>query len=66
VIEYGRDLFATRRVGEEKFQAVLRLFGTQGLVELTTLMGYYAMLAFNANAVELDVHGDGSEAPLPV
>ena len=66
VIEYGRDLFATRRVGEEKFQAVLRLFGTQGLVELTTLMGYYAMLAFNANAVELDVHGDGSEVPLPV
>ena len=66
VIEYGRDLFATRRVGEEKFQAVLRLFGTQGLVELTTLMGYYAMLAFNANAVEMDVHGDGSEAPLPV
>ena len=66
VIEYGRDLFATRRVSDGKFQAVLQLFGTQGLVELTTLMGYYTMLAFNANAVELDVHGDGSEAPLPV
>ena len=66
VVGYGRDLFQTRRVGDENFKAILELFGAQGLVELTTLMGYYTMLAFNANAVELDVHGDGGEAPLPV
>ncbi len=66
VLDYGRDLFQTRKVSEEKFKAVLDLFGAQGMVELTTLMGYYTMLAFNANAVELDVHSDGAESPLPI
>ncbi|SVB82437.1 uncharacterized protein METZ01_LOCUS235291, partial [marine metagenome] len=49
------------------FQAALDQFGQQGFVELTTLMGYYAMLAFNANAVDLGVpHNLNGEEPLPV
>ena len=57
----------TRRVSQDTFQAALDQFGQQGFVELTTLMGYYAMLAFNANAVDLGVpHNLNGEEPLPV
>jgi hypothetical protein len=41
-------------------------FGRQGFAELTALMGYYAMLSFNANAVELDLPGERTEAVLPI
>ncbi|MFB3119182.1 MAG: hypothetical protein ACE1Y2_01480 [Stenotrophomonas maltophilia] len=50
----------------ETFQAVLELLGSQGLVELTTLLGFYTMLAFNANAVELGLPEHLAEPTLPV
>ena len=53
VIEYGREFFRTHRVGDETFNDAMAQFGTRGLVELTTLMGYYACLAFNINAFEV-------------
>jgi len=40
-------------------------FGSQLLTELTTMMGYYALLALNVNAFEVDVP-TGGEAPLVV
>ena len=55
VLNLGMEFFLTRRVSQDTFQAALDQFGQQGFVELTTLMGYYAMLAFNANAVDLGV-----------
>ena len=66
VIAYATQLFHTRRVEPGTFQEVLDSFGAQGLTELTTLLGYYTMLAFNANAVELDLPEDHAEPPLPV
>ena len=66
VFNYGRELLENRRVSPETFQAVHDLLGSQGLVELTTLFGFYTMLAFNANAVELELPHDLTEPPLPV
>ena len=66
VFNFGRELLENRKVGPETFQAVHDLLGSQGLVELTTLLGFYTMLAFNANAVELQLPHDLSEPPLPV
>ncbi len=66
VINLGMEFFQTHRVSQATFQAVLDQFGRQGFAELTTLMGYYAMLSFNANAVELDLPGDRTEQVLPV
>jgi hypothetical protein len=60
------ELFQSRRVRQETFQAVLNLLGAQGLVELTTLLGFYTMLAFNANAVDLGLPHQTTERPLPV
>ena len=66
VIEYGREFFRTHRVSEATFNAAMALFGTRGLVELTTLMGYYSCLAFNINAFEVGLPEGITEAPLPV
>ena len=52
VINYGREFFRTRRVSQGTFDAALAAFGPRGLVELTNLMGYYSVLAFNINAFE--------------
>lgn len=66
VFNFAMELFQTRRVTSETFQTVHNLLGSQGLAELTTLLGYYTMLAFNANAVELELPHDLVEPPLPV
>ena len=66
VINYGREFFRTHRVTEDIFNAAMSEFGTCGLVELTTLMGYYACLAFNINAFEVGLPEGITEAPLPV
>ena len=52
VINYGREFFRTRRVSQATFDAALNEFGDRGLIELTNLMGYYSVLAFNINAFE--------------
>jgi 4-carboxymuconolactone decarboxylase len=66
VIRLGTEFFQTHRISQETFAVALLQFGTQGLVELTTLMGFYAMLAFNANAVDLGLPPNLSELPLPI
>ena len=66
VVDYGRELFRTRRVGQATFDGALTQFGARGLAELTTLMGYYATLAFNINAFEVGLPQEITEQPLPV
>ena len=66
VINYGMQLFRNRRVSQETFQAVLGLLGVQATIELTTLIGFYTMLAFNANAVDLGLPHQLAEPPLPI
>src|SRR4029450_10676612 len=62
----GMEFFQTARISQDTFDGALAQFGPQGLVELTTLMGFYAMLAFNANAIDLGLPREMSEPPLPV
>jgi 4-carboxymuconolactone decarboxylase len=65
-IALGTEFYQTHRVSQETFDAALEQFGRQGFAELVGLMGYYAMLSFNANAVVLDLPGNMSEPVLPV
>ncbi|MBM3941410.1 MAG: carboxymuconolactone decarboxylase family protein [SAR202 cluster bacterium] len=66
VVNYGLEFYKTHRVSQTNFQAALDQFGAQGLTELTTLMGYYALLAFNANAFQIDLPAQRTEKVLPV
>ena len=62
VVDYATELFATNRVSPVMFQAAIDHFGAQLLTELTTIMGYYSLLALNVNAFEVDVP-EGGEKP---
>lgn len=66
VVDYGRELFRTCRVSQETFDRAIAQFGRRGLVELTTLMGYYSCLAFNINAFDVGLPEGVSESPLPI
>ena len=66
LLNYGSELLQTHRVSQETFQAALDQFGAQRLTELTTLMGYYALLAMNANAFAVDLPENRTEPLLPV
>jgi len=66
VINYGREFYRTHRVSDATFQAALQQFGAHGLTNLTNLMGYYALLAFNANCFEIDLPAERSEPTLPI
>ncbi len=66
VVNYGQEFFRTHRVSQTTFDAALAQFGVRGLTELTNLMGYYALLAFNINAFEVEVPADGTEPEMPI
>ncbi len=66
VVNLGREFFRTNQVSDATFQAAMEQFGAQGLTELTTLMGYYALLAFNANTFAIDLPAERTEPVLPI
>ena len=66
VVEYGREFFRTRTVSQATFDTALAQFGVRGLAELTSLMGYYALLAFNINAFGVEIPEERAEEALPV
>ena len=66
VVNYGREFFRTRKVSQAAFDAVLEQFGRNGATELTTLLGCYAMLAFNINGFGVELPDGITEKPLPV
>ena len=66
LVAYANELFNNRRVSEETHQAAMEQFGARWLIELTTMMGYYTTLAYNANSFEIDLPEGGPEPELPV
>ena len=66
VLNFGREFFQTNRVSRGAYQEALEQFGTQGLVELTMVLGSYAMLAFAVNAFDTDLPSPRTEPLLPV
>ena len=66
VVNYGREFFRTHRVSQATFDAALAQFGVRGLTELTNLMGYYALLAFNINAFGAELPAKRTEPALPI
>ena len=66
VINYGREFYRTHHVSSGGFQATLEQLGKEGVVELTMLMGNYALLAFLVNAFDSGLPSDRTEPILPV
>ena len=66
VINLGREFYRTHRVSDAAFQAAVEQFGVHGLTNLTNLMSYYALLAFNANTFTIDLPAERTEPVLPI
>ena len=62
--DYAIELLRHHHVGDAIYQRILASYGTAGIVELTALIGYYAMVALTLNAHEIGVP-EGAKPPLP-
>ena len=54
VVTYVQELLRNKRVSEPTFDAALKKFGIQKLVELTGIIGHYGLLACILNAFEIE------------
>ncbi|MBI4185062.1 MAG: carboxymuconolactone decarboxylase family protein [Proteobacteria bacterium] len=64
VYDYAVALHRGRAVNASTYDAALRALGAPGLVELTALIGYYALLAMTLNAHQVPLP-EGAAPPLP-
>jgi len=55
VVGFVREMCAASRVSDATYSAARDRLGTSGVVELSTLVGYYTLLAFVINLVEPEV-----------
>jgi 4-carboxymuconolactone decarboxylase len=62
--DYAIELLRHHHASDATYQPVLAAYGPAGIVELTALIGYYAMVALTLNAHEIGVP-DGAQPPLP-
>ena len=54
IVDFTRQLLRRHRVEETLFKAMQARFGSDELVQLTTAIGYYGLLAMTVNACELE------------
>ena len=64
VYDYSCELQANRAVSDETYDKALALLGPAGVVELTALNGYYAMIAMTLNEHRVPLP-DGAAPQLP-
>jgi len=58
IIDFTRQLLRNNRVEEGLAQTVMARLGADEYVQLTTCIGYYAMLAMTVNGVDLEPNPD--------
>ena len=64
-IAFARESIRRHRVGDDVFAAAQAAWGTQGVVELVTTIGYYTMLAMVLNAADVPPDPGTPILPLP-
>jgi len=63
LVEFGRQMFGQKKVNSETFAHALEIFGPKELVNLVSLMGYYASTAALLTAFDMQLD-QIREAPL--
>jgi 4-carboxymuconolactone decarboxylase len=64
IISYVRQLFRDNRVDQRTFDALKDRYSVPWLIEMTTVVGYYGMLAGVVNAFEVSPPPDGDVLPV--
>jgi 4-carboxymuconolactone decarboxylase len=63
IYEFTRELQLTGEVSDKTYEVVFARWGAVGVVELTTLIGYYTLVSMTLNAHRIPLP-DGAEPPL--
>ncbi|MCK9495008.1 MAG: carboxymuconolactone decarboxylase family protein [Dehalococcoidia bacterium] len=64
IVAYVRELLGpTHRVSDATFEAARSHLGEQGVVDLTGLLGYYAIVGYTLNAFEVEPPAGSPELP---
>jgi 4-carboxymuconolactone decarboxylase len=58
-LDFTRELLATHGVSNATYAQALAAFGEQGVVELTTLVGYFVMVCWVMNVARTPANKDG-------
>ena len=53
IVDFTRDVLRKHRVADATFKAMQTRFGNDELIQLTSAIGYYSMLAMTVNVCEL-------------
>ena len=61
VINLGREILRNHQVSRGGYQSALEVFGQQGVIELTLILGNYTMLAMLINTFETDLLPERTE-----
>ena len=64
IFDYTSELLNRKFAADATYQRIVGLFGVAGAVELTGLIGYYAMVALMLNAAEITVPAGMPTLPL--
>lgn len=64
-IQFGRELFAERKVSPETFSKALRLYGKRGLVDMVSLMSQYSATSALLTAFDMQLP-EGQKPLLPL
>jgi 4-carboxymuconolactone decarboxylase len=64
IYEFARELQMTGEIQEHTYSLVRDRWGPVGVVELTTLIGYYTLVSMTLNAHHIPLP-DGATPPLP-
>lgn len=65
IIRYVRELVGATRVSDPAFRALRARLGERALVELTGLLGYYALVCYALNAFEIEPPEGSPRLPAP-
>jgi 4-carboxymuconolactone decarboxylase len=64
-LDFAQELLRTHGVSERTYGAALARLGEQGVVELTTLVGYFVMVSWVMDVAHTPAQDAGQAAPLP-
>ena len=66
VINYVQEFYRTHQVSRGAYQSAIEVFGKQGLIELSLVMGNYALIAVAVNSFDSELPANRTEPVLPI
>jgi 4-carboxymuconolactone decarboxylase len=58
-LDFARELLTTHGVSDAAYEAALAQFGEQGVVEMASLIGYFAMVSWVMNVARTPANQPG-------